>query len=79
MSIGGEYSVFRISVSALVAEGARFGIGAETAGGIVDEARTRMLDAFDRARTEVLAAGGVDVAVTDDVMAGLRELPLVAC
>jgi serine/threonine-protein kinase HipA len=78
MSIGGEYWLNKISAAKLETAGAVFGVEKAEAAEIVETTRKGVLSAFDTARTEMsdrLGAVGLDVA--DDLMRGLRELPLV--
>lgn len=77
MSIGGEYSLARISPAGLERTGALFGIGQEAAAEIVRVTRAGIYSAFESARPSVEVHGRSARAVADDLLRGLRALPLV--
>jgi serine/threonine-protein kinase HipA len=77
MSVGGEYSLARISAAKLEQAGALFGLGREGAAEIVRATRTRTYSAFESARSAIGVHEKIAVAVADDLLRGLRALPLV--
>lgn len=76
MNVGGEYSLHRIGVESLVAVGKQFGVTSDAAT-IVNDVRTGLLDAFESARACVDGRSSDVLGVADDLMSGLRLLPLV--
>ncbi|MFT4028671.1 MAG: HipA domain-containing protein [Protaetiibacter sp.] len=78
MSVRGEYSLRQITPAMLEQEGRRFGLDADAAGAIVDRVRAGLIGAFDEARENVARYGSDAVDIADRVIAGLRNLPLVA-
>ena len=77
MSVGGEYSLAKISGKDLITEGRRFGLEQNAAGEIVEAARTGMLDAFESALAELEVFGREAVSMGDELVRGIRMLPLV--
>ncbi len=77
MSIGGEYSLLRITPLDLVAEGRRLGLGGESAEGIVETVRASVAGAFEAACENAASFGPDAEPVADALLAGLRKLPLV--
>lgn len=77
MSVDGEYAFDRITASSLVQAGTRFGVAADEADEIVDTVRRGMLDAFESASESIADYGEDAAAVADDVIRGVRMLPLV--
>lgn len=77
MSIGGEYSLRRISATALGKAGESLGLAPADASEIVRHTRTGMYAAFEAARAGIEHQGGPALAVADDMLRGLRALPLV--
>ena len=78
MSIGGEYRLGRISSMKLEQAGAMFGIDRAEAAEIVDATRSGVYPAFESARATVEVHGTSALAVADELLGGLRKLPLVA-
>lgn len=78
MSVGGEYAFQRISADALVREGTRFGYTADEAADLVTGVRRGVVEAFETARESLTGLGPDTIAVADDVVRGVRNLPLVA-
>lgn len=77
MSVGGEYGLEHIGIEALVAAGQKFGVGSD-ARGIVEATRAGMLEAFESARAELEDLGSEVQEIADDLLRGLRQLPLLA-
>jgi serine/threonine-protein kinase HipA len=76
MSVHGEYALARISAESLVAAGKPFGVGAD-AEDIVQSMRAGMVGAFEAAR-DLLDSSVPEVnAIADELMVGLKRLPLV--
>lgn len=77
MHVGGEYSLARIGAGDLVDAGRSFGLGREEATEVVEGVRRGLVAAFEQAvdglREDVRLSSGI----VDDVMAGVRALPLV--
>jgi serine/threonine-protein kinase HipA len=76
MSVEGQYGLEHIGVEALVAAGRRFGVGSD-AREIVERTRAEMLGAFEMASAEIEDLGVEVREVADDLLRGLRRLPLV--
>lgn len=76
MSVNGEYAFSRIGVERLVAAGKQFGVGGE-ADDIVATVRAQMVEAFESARESVPRTTRDERAIADDVMRGIRTMPLV--
>lgn len=76
MSVGGEYALAKISVEQLTAAGKQFGLGREAAE-IVDDTRSGMLRAFESAVEHLPRLSRDEMTVVDDVLRGLKALPLV--
>ncbi|WP_349826828.1 HipA domain-containing protein [Brevibacterium litoralis] len=77
MSVDGEYSLHRISESSLARLGPRFGLDAEESASIVHLVRRDVLGAFEAARDSVTGHGTDALSTADDLLVGLRRLPLV--
>jgi serine/threonine-protein kinase HipA len=77
MSIGGEYRLGGISSTKLEQAGAMFGVDRAEAAEIVDTTRKGVYPAFESARAAVEMRGTSAVAVADELLRGLRMLPLV--
>ncbi|WP_164520320.1 HipA domain-containing protein [Specibacter cremeus] len=77
MSVGGEYSLDRISVIKLAALGSRFGLSADDAAQIVDSTRTGVVAAFESGRSMADGQGEAAQHVADDLISMLKKLPLV--
>jgi serine/threonine-protein kinase HipA len=77
MSVAGEYQLNRISPAKLEQTGTKFGIDRGTAAEIVDATRKGVYTAFESARATVEAHGDPALAVADELLRGLRKLPLV--
>lgn len=77
MSVGGEYSLAKISGADLISEGRRFGLEPGAANAIVEAARAGMLDAFESARAQLEGFGREVQTVADELVQGVRMLPLV--
>lgn len=76
MSVSGEYALSRISVQKLVEAGKQFGVGAE-AEDLVQSMRAGMIDAFAAARSQLNSSVGEVRKISDELMSGLRQMPLV--
>lgn len=77
MSVGGEYRLSRISATKLEQAGAMFGIDRDEAAEIVDTTRKGVYTAFESARATIGVHGRSALAVADELLHGLRKLPLV--
>jgi serine/threonine-protein kinase HipA len=77
MSIGGEYRLGGISSTKLEQAGALFGLDSAEAAEIVDATRKGVYPAFESARATVEVHGGSALTVGDELLRGLRKLPLV--
>lgn len=77
MSIGGAYRLGRISSAKLEQAGALFGIDKTESAEIVDMTRKGVYSAFESARATIEVHGRSALAVADELMRGLRKLPLV--
>lgn len=77
MNIGGEYAFAKISVAQLEEAGKQFGIDSEAAGDIVNTVRSGVMEAFESARPSVEVRGGPALKIADDLVKGLRTMPLV--
>ena len=76
MSVDGEYSLDRIGSDMLVGAGKQFGVTSDAAE-IVAATRNGLVEAFESARASLAESSAEVRAVADDVMRGLRQLPLV--
>lgn len=76
MSVGGEYALARISVQKLVEAGKQFGVGPE-AEDLVHAMRVGMMDAFATARAQLHSSAREVKKVADELMNGLKWMPLV--
>lgn len=76
MSVDGDYSLAKIGVEKLTAAGRQFGIGEEAAE-IVDTMRAGMLTAFESAIEGLPRETMAETGIADDLMRGLRRLPLL--
>ena len=76
MSVEGDYSLAKIGVKKLTAAGRHFGIGEEAAE-IVHTTRAGMLTAFESAIESLPRETMAETGIADDLMRGLRRLPLV--
>lgn len=77
MSVDGEYAFGRISAGALTKVGTRFGLAPDVAEEIVQRNRHAMADAFESARASLPDLGTEANRIADDVLRGVRKLPLV--
>lgn len=77
MSIGGEYAFAKISVADLQEAGKQFGVDREAAGEMVNFVRRGVMEAFESARPVVETHGGTASEIADELLNGLRTLPLV--
>jgi serine/threonine-protein kinase HipA len=77
MSVDGEYALARVSSESLVAAGKQFGVGTE-AEEMVHSMRAGMVGAFEAARAELNSSTPEVQRIADELMAGLKQLPLVA-
>lgn len=76
MSVSGEYALARISVQKLVAAGKQFGVGSE-AEDLVQSMRVGMIDAFAAARSQLNSSAPEVKKISDELMSGLKLMPLV--
>lgn len=76
MSVKGEYALSRISSADLVAAGKQFGVGSE-AEEIVHSTRGGIGAAFESARGHLNSSAPEVHKITDELMVGLKQLPLV--
>lgn len=76
MSVDGEYAFDRISTRGLVRAGARFGVDDQEAVEIVEFTRRGMVEAFEAARVSVAGYDAEARSIADDVLRGVRRLPL---
>ena len=76
MSVDGDYSLAKIGVEKLTAAGRQFGIGEEAAE-IVYTTRAGMLPAFESAIESLPRETMAETGIADDLMRGLRRLPLL--
>lgn len=76
MSVGGEYGLGHIGSEALVTAGRQFGVGSD-ARDIVEETRAEMLTAFESASAELADLGPEVREIANDLLRGLRQLPLL--
>jgi serine/threonine-protein kinase HipA len=76
MNVGGEYGLEHIGETMLIAAGQQFGVGSE-AREIVERTRAGMLEAFESACAELEDFGPEVRQVADDLLRGLRRLPLL--
>ncbi|SDU85372.1 type II toxin-antitoxin system HipA family toxin [Jiangella alkaliphila] len=77
MSVGGEYRLRSISAAKLEQAGAMFGVDRAEAAEIVDTTRKGLYPAFESARAAVERVRGTSaLAVADELLFGLRRLPL---
>lgn len=78
MSIGGEYWLHKISPAMLAEAGATFGVEKAEAADIVETTRRRVYPAFESARAAFEGDHGTaGLGIADDLLRGLRLLPLV--
>lgn len=77
MSIGGEYRLSNTLSTKLEQAGDMFGIDKADAAEIIDATRRGVYSAFEAARATVEVHGGSALAVADELLIGLRKLPLV--
>lgn len=77
MSVDGEYALDRITISGLTRVGARFGIASDTAADIVESTRKGVVAALEAASAPTAAESPGAESVIDDVLRGVRQLPLV--
>jgi serine/threonine-protein kinase HipA len=77
MSVGGEYSLSRIELSALVAAGSSLGVTTGDAAAIVDDVRRRVVEAFEAALAE-LPQALAESSVAGDVVESVMRLPLIS-
>lgn len=78
MSVGGEYWLSKISPARLEEAGAMFGVERSDAAEIVDTTRKRVHPAFESARAALEDdLGKAEIGIADDLLRGLRRLPLV--
>jgi serine/threonine-protein kinase HipA len=76
MSIGGEYRVQQLTGAAIAAEARRFGLSEAQGAEIVADMRARLADAFEAAGALVAQADPSTQAVAEDLVRGIRYLPL---
>jgi serine/threonine-protein kinase HipA len=76
MSIGGEYRLSHMSTGKLVGEARRFGLASDAAEAIVESTRHGMVEAFEAARAAIGRLDSDGEAAADDLIRGVRELPL---
>lgn len=77
MSVGGEYRFSRIGAADLGAAGKQFGVPADAADGLVQDARLRVVEAFESAYSAVESGDASVRDVAAAVIRGVRNLPLV--
>ncbi|RFA11433.1 hypothetical protein B7R21_13345 [Subtercola boreus] len=77
MSVGGEYRFDRIGGQNLAAAGRQFGVSPEDARDIVEATREGVVEGFEYAIAHLAAVGPEVMLAVDDLMRGLRRLPLV--
>lgn len=77
MSVGGEYRFSRIGAADLIAAGKQFGVSADAASGFVQDARARVIEAFESAYSALEAPDESVRDIAADVLRGVGKLPLV--